>query len=151
MPGSRREVKNAREEGVRFLFNRQPVEIVGDETGATGVKVVETQLGEPDADGRRRPQPVAGSETVLEADAVVIAFGFQPNPPAWLAGVEVATKHGRSPTAYVPATNATRLRATIWSIDALPTPFAREIRSPSGHGRTSHVAPAPGWLPLVSD
>jgi glutamate synthase (NADPH/NADH) small chain len=82
MPGSRREVQNSKEEGVEFLFNKQPLEIIGGEN-ATGVKVVSTELGEPGADGRRRPEPVMGSEEVLEADAVVIAFGFQPNPPAW--------------------------------------------------------------------
>ena len=52
MPGSRREVANSKEEGVRFLFNRQPVEIVGD-GAVTGVKLVETRLGSPDASGRR--------------------------------------------------------------------------------------------------
>ena len=82
MPGSRREVKNSKEEGVEFLFQRQPLEIVGDDH-VTGVKVIATELGKPGADGRRRPVPVAGSEEVLPADAVVIAFGFQPNPPAW--------------------------------------------------------------------
>ncbi|QOC21937.1 FAD-dependent oxidoreductase [Wenzhouxiangella sp. AB-CW3] len=89
MPGSRREVQNAKEEGVEFLFNRQPVEIVG-ENGAEGVKVVRTELGPPDEAGRRRPEPVEGSEETLPADAVVIAFGFRPNPPDWLlsAGVE---------------------------------------------------------------
>ncbi len=91
MPGSRREVKNAREEGVEFLFNRQPIEVVEYFGQACGVKVVTTELGEPDADGRRRPQPVAGSEQVLEADAVIIAFGFQPNPPDWLAEIGVGT------------------------------------------------------------
>ncbi len=45
MPGSRREVKNAREEGVDFQFNRQPIEIVGENGKVTGVKVVTTQLG----------------------------------------------------------------------------------------------------------
>lgn len=91
MPGSRREVKNSREEGVVFLYNRQPVEIVGDANGVTGVKVVETRLGEPDASGRRRPEPIPGSEQVLAADAVIIAFGFQPDPPAWLADIAVTT------------------------------------------------------------
>ncbi len=90
MPGSRREVWNAREEGVEFLFNRQPVEIVG-KTHVEGVRLVETRLGEPDAGGRRRPEPVPGSEEVLSADAVIVAFGFRPSPPAWLAdlGVEL--------------------------------------------------------------
>lgn len=91
MPGSRREVKNAREEGVEFLFNRQPIEVVEYFGQACGIKVVETELGEPDADGRRRPQPIPGSEEVLEADAVIIAFGFQPNPPKWLEDVAVQT------------------------------------------------------------
>ncbi len=84
MPGSRREVKNAREEGVRFLFNRQPLEVVEYFGQACGVKMVQTKLGEPDDSGRRRPQPIPGSEEVLEADAVIVAFGFQPNPPVWL-------------------------------------------------------------------
>ncbi len=91
MPGSVREVQNAKEEGVKFLFNRQPIEIVGDANGVTGVKVVETQLGEPDENGRRRPEPIAGSEQILPADAVVIAFGFQPSPAPWFSdfGIEL--------------------------------------------------------------
>lgn len=96
MPGSKREVVNAREEGVKFLFNRQPVEIVGDASGIIGVKVVQTELGEPDENGRRRPQPVEGSEEILKADAVVIAFGFQPSPAPWLAdfGIELNSWKG---------------------------------------------------------
>ena len=91
MPGSRREVKNAGEEGVEFLFNRQPVEVVEYFGQACGVKMVQTELGEPDADGRRRPQPIPGSEAVLEADAIIIAFGFQPSPPDWLGDLSVQT------------------------------------------------------------
>jgi glutamate synthase (NADPH/NADH) small chain len=90
MPGSRREVRNSREEGVEFLFNRQPLEIVGDDR-VTGVRVIETKLGAAGADGRRRPEPVPGTETVLPADAVVIAFGFRPNPAAWLADHAIET------------------------------------------------------------
>jgi glutamate synthase (NADPH/NADH) small chain len=83
MPGSRREVANAKEEGVRFLFNRAPVEIVGDGK-VEGVKVVETRLGEPDAKGRRKPEVVAGSEEIIPADRVIIAFGFRPSPADWI-------------------------------------------------------------------
>ena len=90
MPGSRREVANSKEEGIEFLFNRQPLEIVGSDR-VTGVKVIETQLGELGADGRRRPEPIAGTEQVLPADAVVIAFGFQPNPPAWFKDFSIET------------------------------------------------------------
>ncbi len=91
MPGSRREVQNAMEEGVEFLYNRQPIEVVEYFGQACGVKMVQTELGEPGADGRRRPEPIPGSEVVMEADAVIIAFGFQPNPPEWLGEVSVQT------------------------------------------------------------
>jgi glutamate synthase (NADPH/NADH) small chain len=84
MPGSRREVSNAKEEGVEFLFNRQPLEIVGNGK-VEGVKVIETRLGKPDGRGRRQPEPVPGSEQVIEADRVVIAFGFRPSPAGWFA------------------------------------------------------------------
>lgn len=90
MPGSRREVANAKEEGIEFLFNRQPVAIAGDGT-ATGVQVVTTELGEPDERGRRRPKVVEGTEETIEADAVIIAFGFKPNPPDWLQDTGVKT------------------------------------------------------------
>ena len=90
MPGSRREVANSKEEGIEFLFNRQPVEIVGN-GHVEGVKVVETRLGDPGPDGRRRPEPVEGSEEILPADAVVIAFGFRPNPPDWFEEFSIET------------------------------------------------------------
>lgn len=82
MPGSKREVANAKEEGVQFLWNRQPVEIVGDGK-VEGVKLVTTQLGEPDERGRRRPEVVEGSEEIIAADRVIVAFGFRPSPADW--------------------------------------------------------------------
>ena len=85
MPGSKREVENAREEGVEFQFNRQPVEVVGENGKVTGIKVVSTQMGEPDENGRRRAEVVEGSEEVLDADAVLVAFGFRPSPAPWFA------------------------------------------------------------------
>jgi glutamate synthase (NADPH/NADH) small chain len=88
MPGSRREVKNAKEEGVEFLFNRQPVEIIGDGQ-VEGIRMVQTRMGEPDEKGRRRPEVVPDSEETLPADAVVIAFGFRSNLPVWLIGAGV--------------------------------------------------------------
>ena len=90
MPGSRREVNNAREEGVEFLWNRQPIEVMGNGK-VEGIKVVTTQLGEPDDRGRRSPQAIPGSEEIIEADAIVIAFGFRPSPAPWFGdyGVEI--------------------------------------------------------------
>ncbi len=84
MPGSRRDYKNSKEEGVEFLFNRQPIEIVGSERVA-GVKLIATRLGAPDTRGRRIPEAIPGSEEVIAADAVIVAFGFQPSPPRWFA------------------------------------------------------------------
>ncbi|HEY2679138.1 MAG TPA: FAD-dependent oxidoreductase [Steroidobacteraceae bacterium] len=88
MPGSRRDYKNSKEEGVNFLFNRQPIEIVGVD-GVTGVKLVETRLGPPDARGRRVPEVVAGTEETIAADAVIIAFGFLPSPPDWFGSQRI--------------------------------------------------------------
>jgi glutamate synthase (NADPH/NADH) small chain len=95
MPGSPREVQNAKEEGVNFQFNIQPLDIVVDEDGkACGVKFVRTELGTADAKGRRSPEPIIGSEFMMEADAVVIAFGFLPSPPQWMkdAGVKLDSR-----------------------------------------------------------
>lgn len=84
MPGSRKEVVNAKEEGVEFEFNVMPLDIEVDTAGnAIGVRFVRTEMGEPDAAGRRRPVEIAGSEFVMEADAVIIAFGFSPSPAGW--------------------------------------------------------------------
>jgi glutamate synthase (NADPH/NADH) small chain len=90
MPGSRRDYKNSKEEGVEFLFNRQPIEIVGAEH-VEGVKVVQTRLGPPGPRGRRVPETVPGTEEVIVADAVIVAFGFLPSPPAWMeaAGIRL--------------------------------------------------------------
>ncbi|MDN5870556.1 MAG: FAD-dependent oxidoreductase [Nitrococcus sp.] len=88
MPGSRREVYNAKEEGVKFLWNRQPVEIVGDGR-VEGVKVIQTRLGAPDERGRRRPEAVPGSEEVITADRILVAFGFRPSPADWFESHQI--------------------------------------------------------------
>src|ERR1700690_3645136 len=92
MPGSRRDYKNSKEEGVTFLFNRQPIEIVGADR-VQGVKLVETRLGPPGPRGRRIPEAVPGTEETIPADAVITAFGFLPNPPNWLDQQRIAL-HG---------------------------------------------------------
>ncbi len=93
MPGSRREVANAKEEGIQFLFNRQPVEVVGEDK-VEGIKVVSTRLGEPDERGRRRPEVIEGSEEIIPADAVIVAFGFRPSPADWLCDLDVNIDEG---------------------------------------------------------
>lgn len=81
MPARREEVEHAEEEGVALRTLTNPVEILADEAGhARALRCVRMELGEPDASGRRRPAPVAGSEFELEADAVIMAIGTSPNP-----------------------------------------------------------------------
>ncbi len=90
MPGSMREVWHAKEEGVKFLWNRQPLEIAGN--GAIeSIRVVETRLGPADDRGRKQPEPIPGSEQSIPCDSVIIAFGFRPSPSDWFAehGIEV--------------------------------------------------------------
>ena len=91
MPGSRREVQNAKEEGVVFDFNIQPIDILGNEK-VEGVKVVQTELGEPDQNGRRVPIPIKGSEKIYDADVVIIAFGFRASPAEWFNDFDIQTR-----------------------------------------------------------
>ena len=88
MPGSRREVVNAQEEGVKFKFNTQPIEIIGNEK-VEGVRTIQTKLGEPDQNGRRVPVPIPGSEKIYPAEEVVIAFGFRASPAEWFKDFDI--------------------------------------------------------------
>lgn len=98
LPARREEVEHAEEEGVEFKLLCNPVEILGDgETGfVSGIKLIKMELGEPDARGRRSPVPVAGSEFVLDVDAVIISIGTSPNPliKDTTAGLEVNARGG---------------------------------------------------------
>ena len=81
MPARLEEIGHAKAEGVRFRMLTSPVCITGDPDGnVTAVRCVEMELGEPDASGRRRPVPKAGSESDIEADTVIVAIGNSPNP-----------------------------------------------------------------------
>ena len=79
MPGSIKEINHAIEEGVNFLFNSQPLEIIGNGK-IRNLKVGLTELGEPDNTGRRKPVLVEGSEKLIEMNKLVIAFGYQADP-----------------------------------------------------------------------
>ena len=79
MPGSLREVKNAEEEGVEFVWLAAPEAFLGDDT-VTGVRAVRMKLGLPDASGRQSVDPVEQSGFTLEADLVIKALGFDPEP-----------------------------------------------------------------------
>jgi len=78
MPAHEIEVRDAQEEGVNFVFLTTPVEVIGENGQVTGVKCQKMELGEPDESGRRRPQPVEGSEHVIELDSIIPAIGQSP-------------------------------------------------------------------------
>lgn len=81
MPGSRREYANAVEEGARFLFLTNPSALIGNGAGLVAeVRCLRMELGEPDAKGRRKPQPIPGSEFTLPVDVVLVAYGFDAVP-----------------------------------------------------------------------
>ena len=81
LPARVEEVHHAKEEGIIFDLLTNPVEILADESGwVSGIKCIRMELGEPDASGRRRPVEVAGSEFVIDVDAVIMSLGTSPNP-----------------------------------------------------------------------
>ena len=96
MPARLEEVKHAKEEGIHFLTLHNPVEYIADEKGAVKQAILqEMKLGEPDASGRRRPEPIEGATKTLDADQVIVAVGVSPNPlvPKSIKGLELGRKN----------------------------------------------------------
>ena len=85
MPGSRREVTHAEEEGVEFVWLSAPEAFVGD-GAVTGVRAQRMRLGLPDASGRQTPQPIEDSSVVHDSDLVIKALGFDPEDLPTLFG-----------------------------------------------------------------
>ncbi len=95
MPARLEEVKHAKEEGITFLTLHNPAEYIGDEKGAVAKAVLEVmKLGEPDASGRRSPEPT-GEKVTIDVDQVVVAVGVSPNPlvPQSIKGLELGRKN----------------------------------------------------------
>jgi glutamate synthase (NADPH) small chain len=78
MPGSAREVSNAIEEGVEFIWLTSPKSFIGNKNKVSAVEVNKMKLGEPDSSGRRRPEVEKGSEYKISADLVIKSLGFDP-------------------------------------------------------------------------
>ena len=96
MPARLEEVKHAKEEGIHFLTLHNPLEYISDERGAVRQAVLqEMQLGEPDASGRRRPEPIPGKTKTIDVDFVVVAVGVSPNPlvPRSIPGLQLGRKN----------------------------------------------------------
>ena len=91
MPGSKKEVVNAKEEGVEFVFNVSPKSIKVKDNSAFAVELLETSMSEPDNSGRQKVVLNQGSEYLEEADVVILALGFFPEVPTFLKELNVET------------------------------------------------------------
>ena len=81
MRGREEERKNARDEGVRFLFLTNPLRFIADENGRlVSLRCQRMELGEADESGRRRPMAVPGSEFDIACDTAVVAIGYSADP-----------------------------------------------------------------------
>ena len=91
MPGSKKEYKNAIEEGAEFSFFTAPKSIIINDAGvAIGVECIKMRLGTPNEDGRQSVEEIPSSEFTIDADMVIMALGFNPEVPKFLAenGIE---------------------------------------------------------------
>ena len=79
MPATEWEVEEAEEEGIKLYFLAAPVKITGEKGQVRHIECIKMKLGEPDASGRPRPEPIAGSEFVLQVDSVIAAIGQRPD------------------------------------------------------------------------
>ena len=96
MPARLEEVKHAKEEGIEFLTLHNPIEYHADEKGnVTEVVLQKMELGEPDASGRRSPQPIPGATETIAIDQAIVAVGVSPNPivPTSIEGLELGRKN----------------------------------------------------------
>ena len=96
MPARLEEVKHAKEEGIEFLTLHNPIEYHADEKGnLTEVVLQKMELGEPDASGRRSPQPIPGATETIAIDQAIVAVGVSPNPivPTSIQGLELGRKN----------------------------------------------------------
>jgi len=91
MPANEVEIVASEEEGIEFVFLAAPTKVIGDDGNrVTHLEYLKMQLGEPDASGRRRPEPIEGSETLLRVDMVISAIGQRPD-----AGFKEQDPHAR--------------------------------------------------------
>ena len=96
MPARVEEVKHAKEEGIEFMTLHNPIEYLADEQGNVRAVVLQKmELGEPDASGRRSPQPIPGATETIEIDQAIVAVGVSPNPivPTSIEGLELGRKN----------------------------------------------------------
>jgi heterodisulfide reductase subunit A-like polyferredoxin len=128
MPAHGDEVRQAKQEGIRFELLVAPVEVLGSKN-VTGLRCARMRLGEPDASGRRRPEPVPGSETELGCDLVVTAIGMRPEPGCF----EQLERNGDGTIAASAETAQTKTPYVFAAGDVVSGPA--DIATAAGQGR----------------
>ena len=143
MPARLEERENAEEEGITFKLLTNPIRFLGDEQGRVkAVELYETELGEPDESGRRRPIRKPGSEFIMEIDIAIPALGTRPNPiiPSTTRGLEL-TKWGTIMTDEVTGSTS---KERVWCGGDMATGAATVI-SAMGAARRAATA-IDNWL-----
>ncbi|MDK2881908.1 MAG: hypothetical protein PWP58_244 [Bacillota bacterium] len=118
MPARENEIREAEEEGVRFLYLAAPVAVLGDDGHVTALRCQKMRLGEPDSSGRQRPEPVPGSEFDLPVDTVIAAIGQKVD----LTGLSELATTRRGTISIDPDTCQTNLPGVFAAGDAVTGP-----------------------------
>jgi glutamate synthase (NADPH/NADH) small chain len=133
MPGSKKDRHLAEEEGAAFQFLTQPVRFISGEDGRVAqVECLACQLGAPDSSGRRRPVPVEGSNFTVDADTVILAVGYWPDPTLGEANPDLKTRNYGLIIA-VRSTGATTLPGVFAGGDAVTGPDLVVTAMAAGH------------------
>jgi heterodisulfide reductase subunit A len=128
MPAHHVESADAEHEGVEFALQVAPLEVTGDASGAvSGLRCTRMRLGEPDASGRRRPAPIAGSELLLPCELIVGAIGMSADPSVFAGQVP---SDARGLVACDPVSLQTGVPFIFAAGDAVngPTDITRAVR-----------------------
>ena len=137
MPARAEELHHAEEEGVTFNVLTSPIRYIGDNGWLKQVELLDMELGEPDASGRRRPVPVEGSEHVMDVDTVVVAIGQRPSPLVPLTAPHLQTRPNKTIVAD-DETGATNIPGVFAGGDVATG--AATVISAMGAGRRSAAA-----------
>ena len=132
MPAYAEEIEDALAEGIHIDYLTAPVRVVGGAGKVVGIECLRTELGPPDESGRRRPVPVAGSEFVIDCDAVIPAIG-QRIDLGWAAGCEALKTTARGAIAVDPHTLQTSLPHVFAAGDAVSGPATAIEAVAAGH------------------
>ena len=139
MPAYAEEIQGARDEGIEFIFLAAPIRIVAASGAVKGLECLRTELGPPDASGRRRPVPVAGSGFAIDCDAVIPAIG-QRIDASWTRCIPALKLTGRNTIAVDPHTMQTSIANVFAAGDAVSGPATVIEAVAAGHRAADAMA-----------